>query len=224
MRRSRGVVSTDTDSLQADVMRFLAIIAFVLIAVLTLVENLAPVPVEPSAVEETVILDQVEAPEPEETGIQDRVDVLPPATTADPVAVESTPEAKVDQDAEPSAGREPSLVLRFSSDKAFLFLLGQGEISLYGRRENGFRQLTPGFELIDTTLTGNLYEVMPASLPKVVRRVFAHTTDQGRGTETYLVALPAAIHQQIAELQAKHSGHSGTLTINRAGEVHYENA
>jgi hypothetical protein len=218
MRRSRGVVSTDTDSLQADVMRFLAIIAFVLIAVLTLVENLAPVPVEPSAVEETLILDQVEAPEPEETGIQDRVDVLPPATTADPVAVESTPEAKVDQDA------EPSLVLRFSSDKAFLFLLGQGEISLYGRRENGFRQLTPGFELIDTTLTGNLYEVMPASLPKVVRRVFAHTTDQGRGTETYLVALPAAIHQQIAELQAKHSGHSGTLTINRAGEVHYENA
>ena len=115
-------------------------------------------------------------------------------------------------------------MLRFSSDKAFLFLLGQGEISLYGRRNKGFRQLTPGFELIDTTLSGNLYEVMPASLPKVVRRVFAHSADQGRGAETYLVALPAAIHQQIAELQAMHSGQGGTLTIDRTGEVHYENA
>ena len=47
MRPARGITTADTDSLQADVMRFLAIIAFVLIAVLSLVENLAPAPAEP---------------------------------------------------------------------------------------------------------------------------------------------------------------------------------
>ena len=52
MRPARGINTADTDSLQADVMRFLAIIAFVLIAVLSLVENLAPAPAELPKVEQ----------------------------------------------------------------------------------------------------------------------------------------------------------------------------
>ena len=213
MRPTRGVNTADTESLQADVMRFLAIIAFVLIAVLSLVENLAPTPAELPKVE------QLPAPMP--AAATQQTTAVPPTETlpaAEQVAVE---ESQQDDKAKASAP-VPALVLRFSSDKAFLFLLGQGEISLFGRQGDGFRQLTPGFELIDSTLTGNLYEVRPTSLPNVVRRVFDRTNDHDPGAETYLVALPADIHQQIARLQTRYSERSGTLTINRGGEVHYE--
>ena len=213
MRPARGITTADTDSLQADVMRFLAIIAFVLIAVLSLVENLAPAPAELSKVE------QLPAPMP--AAAAQPTTAVPPTETlpaAEPVAAEASQE----DDKVAASAPEPALVLRFSSDKAFLFLLGQGEISLFGRQGASFRQLTPGFELIDSTLTGNLYEVTPTSLPHVVRRVFARTNDRDPGSETYLVALPADIHQQIARLQTRYSERSGTLTINRGGEVHYE--
>lgn len=211
MRPTRGITTADTDSLQADVMRFLAIIAFVLIAVLSLVENLAPASAELSKVEQL----------PMPAAAAQPTTAVPPTETL-PAAEPAAAEASQEDDKVAGSAPEPALVLRFSSDKAFLFLLGQGEISLFGRQGASFRRLTPGFELIDSTLTGNLYEVTPTSLPHVVRRVFARTNDRDPESETYLVALPADIHQQIARLQTRYSERSGTLTINRGGEVHYE--
>jgi hypothetical protein len=242
MTRPQQLNLIDTDGLQADVMRFMAIIAFVLIAILALVEKLeppakstaatvthSPVNVTATSIEDIAITQSSREPTATAQVPSEQVfDLIPELSFELPLerSTELSPENAAEASLTPDMHRpttqaldtQKMLTLRFSSDKAFLYLIGRETIQLFGKSGVEFQRLTPGFALEPARLSGELYEVLPASLPRVVRRVFSRHADP----EVYLVALPADLRTEIDRLQSAHAGEDGSLLINKDGAVHYE--
>ncbi|MBT7371840.1 MAG: hypothetical protein HN816_14410 [Gammaproteobacteria bacterium] len=193
MRSRHQAQLFDTDSLQADVMRFMAIIAFCLIAILALVQKMEndPLPSTKS--------------KPEQEQEQEQEQVIP-ATVSQP-APDRIPPAIA-----------KTLTLRFVSDGVFLKLNRQESIRLYGQSGDEFRQLKSNFTLESVPAKGNLYEVMPNSLPQAVRAVFTRHQD----TDLFLVSLPDSIAGEVARLTSRHAGSGGEMLIDEKGLVRYE--
>lgn len=196
-RNPRDKKILDTDSLQADVMRFMAIIAFCLIAILALVKN-------------------VEPPEPAMAAALPKV--INRSAPAVSEKVEPEPAQVVPEKVEPEAAPEPpSLVLRFESDAIFLKLIHDERISLFARVGDQFYRLQPDFDLLPVTIKGDLYELLPASLPGKVRQAIHR---KGEAT-MFLVGLPDPTMQQIEKLSGRYAGKGGVLLVGKKGEVSY---
>jgi hypothetical protein len=217
----------ETEGLQADVMRFMAIIAFCLIAILALVKQLDTAPVQPLTVSppidtpalQTVTprpppIETVQADEPAVAAIvtpdQQAITVIPPAP-----ALPGQPPSVPPQTATP----EP-LVFQFVSEQAFLGLLLEQEVTLLAATSSGFYRLGEDFTLAPDRPGGELFEVMSDSIPQKIRRVFeVHHT-----VTTYLVKLPGRTRQDLkkilAGLDAQRS--SGSLIIHRNGRISHE--
>ncbi len=199
----------DTDGLQADVMRFMAISAFCLIAIMALVQKL-----------EISDTPEIKKPLPPTT----ITPVTPPVTlpiTARATQAVSRPVVRL----EPVLKSEPKeeqqvtpLLLRFVSDTAFLSLISSEEIQLYVGFNGDFFTLTPAFALTEATPAGQLYELLASSVPA---RVHAALNRERQAT-TYLVSLPANTRGEIERLSDQFATTGGAIVVGRKGGVTYE--
>ena len=240
----------DTEGLQADVMRFLAIIAFCLIAILALVEQ-KPAQPDPDTTEsvraDEVVLATPETPiEPPpvfesapalnipETPIAERIPERQPAEQEDTnveepqvqlpthEVTEKEAEKNTEKDTRAETTEQPiapkALVLRFSSERDFIALISAGEISVFARGDGEFMALTRDFSLQSTSLQGDLFELMPGSLPDSILAIF---NAQAIGAP-YLVSLPTSTADRISLYSDEYLDQGGTLLIDRMGRVNYE--
>lgn len=186
----------DTETLQADVMRFLAIIAFCLIAILALVEKL-PEQEEPVA--------EFVQPVQAQDVIEQKKEI-----PIDPVITEVERPTPVMESAR--------LSLRFESDASFLRLIHEGEIVLFIKVGGGFKEMDASFRFSDVKLSGDLYEVMSESLPEKIQRITGRQGD----AELFLVRLPEQTSIDIQNLGSAHAKDGGVLIIDARGGVTHE--
>ncbi len=238
----------DSESLQADVMRFMAIIAFCLIAILALVRNVeAPEVAQPQNTKPlpaTVPLpprwqEPIEKPEPKITHREvPRVRPAPllepavvvtqprqiPAT--EPVAVsapvESVPQEKPEAPAAPPSSsqnvEDEGLTLRFASDGDFLRLIAKGAILVYAYNESGVFALQPDYQFLPSAAPGQVYQLMEQTVPTLILDALERTQSDA-APFTWAIAIPPAIRNQIENHMA--SVRNDELVINRYGEVHH---
>ena len=237
--RRQSYHSADNDSLQADVMRFMAIIAFCLIAILALVRNVdAPPDQEPVAEPEPAILSEpVFEPVPEpvvpEPAIVQRVFVPKPVIEPQPVIaiVEPTPPIEIPTPAPPldepvetvveavdDSAEEPGLSLRFVSDGDFLRLIAKGDVAVFALRDGQVLVLGRDYEFRRAHPPKQLYEMEPTTIPRLVNEAFARTQPSANGF-TWGVSLPRRIASQIQSFIE--AVDSGVLLIDRFGDVRH---
>jgi hypothetical protein len=253
----------DSESLQADVMRFMAIIAFCLIAILALVKNTEPdaSPVDPSdqaippAQPEVAMVTPEPAPwaamdpEPEAPGTTAETAAEPPAdlqpatapgrpeqaatepVVAEPAAVEPArveppagrPDAASPEPvdaAEPAAqpAEEEGLILRFASDGDFLRLIARGDIRVYAFQDSDVLSLNESYRFLDTTAPGQVYELLPPSIPSLVLDALRQARPETDGYR-WGIALPGRISHQIERHLNRVK--QGELVIDRYGDVRH---
>jgi hypothetical protein len=208
-RRDPGpIAGIDDDGLQADVMRFMAIIAFCLIAVMALAREAGPLAAPPVAV--------APGPTPE------------PAPRSQPAAPEPAPPAPAPPAAEPVPEPDPAPtpppptpdpaasgpVLRFASPADFLRLVHGGAVALYAFREGDVRVLRPGAGFRAAEAPGALYELLPATVPAALRDGLA----PGAGGDfAFGIRMPAPMERRVRALVD--GGARGALVIDRTGAV-----
>ncbi|HIG39669.1 MAG: hypothetical protein ABGY96_05865 [bacterium] len=241
MPRLTASTQMDTDGLQADVMRFMAIIAFCLISIMALVDNLEKLNPE-TATPEIVNKarnkpDNSQPAVPKKTVVQSVVEpvvtlIEPPEKTAEakipgyptlltPASAAPISEIISETISEPvsETPTPKSLALRFESDATFLGLIARNDISIYASTQSGFVGLTPEFNTRLMQPTGALYELLPESIPAKVRRVFGTL-----GDVVFLVSLPDATQRSIEgfanDTNASIAG--GSLIVHADGAVSHE--
>lgn len=225
-----------SSELEADVMRFMAIIAFCLIAILALVRNVAPASVEAAAAQPTppqpASKPPAASPQPADHPDPDPVPVPVPAPTPAPVrqtiaeaerpaAAPNAPAPAAQAAADDPPAAEEGLILRFASDGDFLRLIAKGDIRLYAYRDRDVLALSETYRFLESRAPGQVYELLEASIPALVMDAFRQTRT---GSEGYRwgVALPGRISRQIEGFVGQVS--RGQLVIDRFGDVHHVSA
>ena len=236
MRGLRGHHTTDDDGLQTDVMRFMAIIAFCLVAVLALVKDL-PAAEQPSPAEEKreqadpksepIAPQVVEAPaaKPELELVKPPI-AKPTAKIVAAPAPEAVKPAPVAKTIEPQPAAEPTteptpipaatdneagLTLRFASDADFIDLIRRGKVRVYAYNTNSFHVLDRDFVFRAAEPPKTFHE-----LETVPVRVRAALTSAMNGNR-WGVRLPRNTQHSIQQLANRHT--SGQLVIDRTGGV-----
>lgn len=225
MIRTLPGATVDSESLQADVMRFMAIIGFCLVAVFALVRQNGtepPAPARTTALQPAPVpaprpIKQPTRPMPKATVRAVPKDPPPPSTTEEPrLQAEVTPDVTT-----PSDSNEPVLTLSFTSDRDFLRLLGAGTIELFVIAPGASRQtlkLDSQQRFVSSTAPGRVYELMPETIPAPI--VAALVQQQPTAAPmTWGVRLPAQLEQAIARQRDQHR--EGTLLIDRHARVRH---
>lgn len=222
---SGGSASLPDTELQADVMRFVAILALCLVAISTLVEQ-SRQPVEPTAIEPTPVLEQFVAPpdvpaEPAVSPSPERISA-PAHSHAAPVPAREPAETRpavVPQRIEPAerAQQEPSdkgLLLRFASDAALLRMVSRGDAAVFVVTAAGTRRLDlrRGVDFVVSSAPESFYKMAPETIPALLRASYPGPDDAFWG-----VTLPGntvtALRQHVAQ------GGGGVLVIDATGGV-----
>jgi len=248
-RRNQAGSSVDGESLQADVMRFMAIIGFCLVAIMGLVRDVNPPPinaetgvasqpvVKPEAIPAAPKRAAPKAAAPEAVAAKTLPEELPhspplpspvpvpvPAPTPVAIAVAApvsnpAPEELATTQAAEVPPDEPGLSLRFNSDRDFLRLVSGGDVALYLFDDLRAFRLEQNYALREAKPPGQLYELLPATIPAGIR----HAAEGGVTDAAQFkwgVAMPSRIAQQITTLVQTET--SGQLVIDRFGAVRHE--
>ena len=241
--RRRRLAHMEEDSLQADVMRFMAIVAFCLIAILAMVRN-SP------GVEATVTTESVAQPAEREPEEMARVETLPVRAPAVEPAIETVVEpqettavALPEPKPEPEPGPEPEpepvpepqpepelepepeqssspadtsegLTLAFASEADFMRLISKGRITLYAYSGQSFLTTSDTYSFHITDAPAQLYEIDRHTIP-------AHVIDAAERQEIeglqWGVGLSPRIEKQISRYVEANV--SGQLHIDRYEQV-----
>jgi len=219
--------ANDGESLQADVMRFMAIIAFCLIAVLALVRSVEPaIPPVPAAPQPEPV---PAAPQPEPVATapvpQTRPEPLDePAPVSTPAPQPVTARVPVSQIAVQTQKIPPDkgLSLRFASDGDFLRLVTRGEIQVFayqtGARGHAVFGLDRNFEFLSTSAPGQVYELLPQTIPNLIAVALDRATPEAH-TYSWGIRIPKALEGKIRKYIDRQV--HGELVIDRYGEVHH---
>ncbi len=231
----------NTAGLEADVMRFMAIIAFCLIAMMALVKDVDGPAEQVTVTKAFVQKEPVSEVATSKVTIPEFPEVKPPvsrsATTKTPraaapvfepvpepnadksvVKVQATPmvvEKQTSQDPEPQP-----LTFRFDSDKTFLHLIATDRLQLYAHTAEGFLVMDDRFNIIESRPSGELFEVMAQSIPLKIKSIFNRINI----SPVYLVALPAETRRDLNKFlgtEGKNSA-TGVLIIHRNGRISHE--
>ena len=237
----------DGESLQADVMRFMAIIGFCLMAVLALVKDAEPPqPIAPRpapAPEPVVVVPEAQEPEHDmelssatevtekfEKPLRKAESLLrsPPVVTSLPppprprLPVPAKPpagEANIPADgAEAPADDGKGLSLRFASDRDFLRLVTKGEIQVFAYQAHSVLGLGRNFEFVSTDSPGQVYELLPETIPKLIFAALDRATRES-SAYTWGIRMPANLEVKIRGFVDR--AVRGELVIDRYGEVHH---
>ncbi len=239
MNSRAGYHGMDGESLQADVMRFMAIIAFCLIAILALVRNVEAPPTPPTtplttpptlsrtpvteapelrdvpqAPQTTRIFDPIEPPaEPNPLPTPKPLTSVPdkPVALADVVAPATSPPSVPQTEQAPEG-----LILRFVSDGDFLRLIAKGDVRVYAFQDRQVLLLGEDYLVHDAAAPGKVYEVLPETIPGLIDSALNKRTPDAQSF-TWAISLPQRIERQIQGYLA--SVTTGQLLINRFGKV-----
>lgn len=224
--RQQPHYANDGESLQADVMRFMAIIAFCLIAVLALVRSVEPppeplpeppLPVEPPA-EPVPAMPALPAPQAKPEPMEEAA----PAST--PAPRSATPRVPISEIATQTSQVAPSkgLSLRFASDRDFLRLVTKGEIQVFayqsGANTHTVLGLDRNFEFLSTPAPGKVYELLPQTIPNLIAVALDRATPEA-ATYSWGIRMPKELEGKIRRFIDRHV--QGELVIDRYGEVHH---
>lgn len=212
----------ESESLQTDVMRFMAIIGFCLVAIFALVPNTdarattPTVPAVPTAPNPEPAVSRTAAASPQPAIIE--VHQSSPAAAPSPHHPPAT------------AAAEPGLSLSFSSDRDFLRLVGAGTVELFVMDQTAAeptlrfdprhsqRSFTPA------KAPGRIYELLPGTIPATITTALARQRALSgpsgpSGFTTWGVKLPPALERDIAQQREQHS--HGTLLIGRDARIRH---
>jgi hypothetical protein len=232
------------ESLQADVMRFMAIIAFCLIAILALVRSVEPATVEPAAPEPRAVPQPEPAVEvrPADRRLMDRSEAeripkaapaplapapaarapaadlqAPDTPAADAPAVEAMPVAAPRPAAEPARDPGQQLSLRFASDQDFLRLVNRGDIRVFAFADGEVLSVSADFRFEQAPSPRQLHELLPETIPDLMTSALRGA----RSSASYRwgITLPARMARQIRDHVDR--GATGELIIDRFGEVRH---
>jgi hypothetical protein len=227
----------EEDSLQADVMRFMAIVAFCLIAILAMVRNSPGV--EATVTTERVV--QVAEIEPQEMArvetLADRAPLFEsviaavvepqktPAIALPEPRPEPAPEPEPEPEPQPQPQTEPKpssspsessegLTLAFASEADFMRLISKGRITLYAYTGQSFLTTSDTYSFQTTNAPAQLYEIDRHTIP-------AHVIDAAERQEIeglqWGVGLSPRIEKQISRYVEANV--SGQLHIDRYEQV-----
>lgn len=237
--------------LQTDIMRFMAILSLCLVAIFALVQSIPlspvePMPVEPQPAAEPVVQEalpresEVEplpprVAEPEAAPVEKKVVLTRPAwqpkyapkaaQRPQPVVVADTnPVSPTQLPAEPSPAepQEQGFTLRFASDAALTRAVAAHHVGLYALGASSAKRMTVSESRIsfwDASTPNTYHEMETSTVPAAVVDALART---GVATDAvgWAVTLPGKMKSQLDSLMQSHTG--GSLIINAAGEVHWE--
>lgn len=239
--------NADNESLQTDVMRFMAIIAFCLIAILALVKNAPPPETETVAnVPEPPVVEPVPAPEP--VVVRVRAPPLPEPVVREriadskvPVGAASAANAAAPQtnrsrlrrpqlkpllrqrvaaeaEAAPTDRELEGLSLRFASEGDFLRLISRGDVTVFAYRDDAVWGLSRDYVFRNTRAPKQIYELEPNTIPQLVSDAFLRN-HASPSNFTWGVSLPRRIESQIQSYIQRVE--NGVLLIDRFGEVRH---
>jgi len=233
------------EHLETDVMRFMAILAFCLVAIFALVQSVPEqVAKVPKRVPDTVSSVPQRPAEPDSAPAPQPVPRPEPAAQPQPVA--ATPEPRPEppplpQPApapspqpvpEPSpkpapaaspAEPQPGFSLRFDSDAALVGLVERGEVALYAfAREQVWRFMIvdgrPAFRSADTP--GQIHEMAPDTVPGPVLDALRRSVVLPGGGLRWGVTLPSPTAAALGRVLATNDG--GELVIDADGLLRLE--
>ena len=244
--------ATEPDQLQTDVMRFMAIIGFCLVAVFALVRQqnaelphnpdrvatrsttdareVAP-PISPPAAAtqasparsakrltspalSTDISPAPAATVPEVTDVSNKAARFePPPASAPPSPSGAQPRTTQSPADAPGHQADTPLQLQFSSPADFLHLVATGGVALFAEVDGRWMQFTAAFRWRTVRAPGEIYELLPDSLPEPAQ-------PPARTTGRIGVALPPDTKRQLADYAAQLS--SGVLSIDRSGAITHQ--
>jgi hypothetical protein len=247
MKRTQiGSADLDAETLQTDVMRFMAILGFCLMAILALVRNVDSLP-GPAPTREAVR--PVELPHPVDRRSQPAPEVKAPAPArseekrsleppqpkrstpvqppplvkrepppAMPPAPPPSPSVAV-KPAPAAAAKQESLVLRFASDADFLKLVSNAAIEVYAYDTATAFKLSPGLAFVSAARPPRVHELLEETIPALVREALSRAARAERGSLLWGVRLPADIESSIERHLAQQR--TGVLLIDRNGSVRH---
>ncbi|MFP6815810.1 MAG: hypothetical protein VB949_09115 [Pseudomonadales bacterium] len=201
--RHQAHYTNDNDSLQTDVMRFMAIIGFCLMAVLAVVRNVEPT-VSPVAAEPKPAMD----------------DAIPVPETVEPEQIAAQPplQSEPQPDSQQTPQAERGLSLRFATDRDFLRLVTKGEIHVYAYKAHTVLGLDRNFDFLSAEPPGRVYELLPETIPSLIFAALGRATSQSN-SYTWGVRMPRKLEGKIRHFVER--GVHGELVIDRYGEVHH---
>jgi hypothetical protein len=244
-RTSIGGADLDAETLQTDVMRFMAILSFCLMAILALVRNVDSLPVpaitkgsDPSVTPENG------STKPPSLAHRPAVDSTPPRraqtrSTAGSSARRSPPAMEPLARAEPppampppprpsppvtpksapvSATEAESLILRFASDMDFLKLVSSAVVEVYAYDAVAAFKLTAGLTFAPAERPPQVRELLEDTIPALVREALVRKT-RTDDSLTWGVRLPPDIESSIERHLAQQR--TGVLLIDRHGAVRH---
>ena len=191
----------EDDGLQTDVMRFMAIIAFCLVAVLALVRDMDVTETPAAETSKNAATTEPEAAQPEASEPETQQPVVEVVmATQDLPAPNSTPE-------------DQGLSLRFESDAAFINLIRKGKVRVYAFQQNQFLMLDRGFAFHRASPPQSIHEL--ETVPSRVRAALAGKLISNQ----WGVRLPKPTAASIQQLADRFQ--SGQLVIDQTGAVRH---
>jgi hypothetical protein len=228
--------ASDNDSLQTDVMRFMAIIAFCLMAVLAVVRNVEP-PESPATqdampLHATVESEQITSPPPapgiaqppirlESLERPQRIDEVLAREQEQPepqLAAEDNFQSAPQPESQRAPQAEQGLSLRFATDRDFLRLVTKGEIHVYAYKAQTVLGLDRNFDFLSAEPPGHVYELLPETIPSRIFAALGRATSQSN-SYTWGIRMPTKLEGKIRRFVER--GVHGELVIDRYGEVHH---
>jgi hypothetical protein len=135
---------------------------------------------------------------------------------ARPEVVAPEPAVAAETAAEPT--KEEGLILRFASDGDFLRLIARGDIRVYAFQDSDVLALNESYRFLDTTAPGQVYELLPPSIPSLVVDALRQARPETDGYR-WGIALPGRISHQIE--RHLNRVNRGELVIDRYGDVRH---
>lgn len=230
----------ESESLQTDVMRFMAIIGFCLVAIFALVPNtdarattptVPTAPPTPTVPAVPTVPTVPTAPNPEPA--VSKTAAAPPQPTIIEVHQSSPAAAPSPHHPLATAAAEPGLSLSFSSDRDFLRLVGAGTVELFVMDQTAaeptlrFDPRHPQRSFTPAKAPGRIYELLPGTIPATIATALARQRALSgpsgpsgpSGFTTWGVKLPPALERDIAQQREQHS--HGTLLIGRDARIRH---
>ena len=214
----------NTAGLEADVMRFMAIMAFCLIAMTAIVKDEQDHKAETGNINLTAPTKILPTDLGNDASIEIEIVASNPHKSIDLPVIKSIPkqeqpisiQKKVE---EPTIEPDP-LTLRFESDEAFVSLIASGKLQLFAKMESGFFTMDQNFSVSSFNPAGDLYEVMAKSIPTKITRVF----EQSGPVSLYLVMLPEEASEELRHFfETEDTPTTGALIIRQSGKIIHEN-
>lgn len=208
---SRG--QDDMETLQTDVMRFMAILGLCLAAIFSLVKSpdfKAPVEAPAAATPASASAAQAGESRLQPESAPD-APVVAPAVESAPASSSGLPPPPL----KPPTDENKGFVLEFESAPDLAALVAGGSVTLVVKAEDEFWRWSDEAGLTAASGITGYYAMEERTVPASFRS--AAERQLGAGSKAWGVLLPAAIRRQIESLVERHSG--GVLTISADGIV-----